>query len=162
MREEEDSLDALMYLFEHHIDDVSQIRDNDPDLINKDMLNAGYRPKEIIRAMQWFDDLYELLVSIEAKHDTVFLGVRVYSSTEQAKITAAARGFLQFLEQKKMITPILREVIIDRAMSVDNMLIDVQELKWVVLMILYNYYEDDDKLHFLEDIVLFDSELTKH
>ena len=161
MRKEENLLDVLMYVFEHHIDEATQIR-NHIDLINEDMLNAGYRPKEINQAILWFDELRLLLDSLNTDSALLHQGIRIYSQEECKKISTKARGLLSFLERKNLIDAILREIIINRAMTLDEPHVGLIELKWIILMILYNHPDINEKLHFLEDIILLDQDNIKH
>ena len=49
-----------------------------------------------------------------------------------------ARGFLSFLEQHGILDAGQRELVVDRAMALDQDEIDLDDLKWVVLMVLFN------------------------
>ena len=48
------------------------------------------------------------------------------------------RGFLMFLEQQGILDAIQRELVLDRAMALDQDEFDLDDLKWVVLMVLFN------------------------
>jgi Smg protein len=45
---------------------------------------------------------------------------------------------LIFLEQYNVISAAQRELVIDRAMALDQDDIDLDDMKWVVLMVLFN------------------------
>ena len=47
-------------------------------------------------------------------------------------------GFLLFLEQHGVLDADQRELVLDRAMALDQDEIDLDDLKWVVLMVLFN------------------------
>ena len=49
-----------------------------------------------------------------------------------------ARGFLLFLEQHGVLDAGQRELVLDRAMALDQDELDLDDLKWVVLMVLFN------------------------
>ncbi len=51
---------------------------------------------------------------------------------------AGCRGFLLFLEQIQVLNLETREMVIDRVMALDNAEFDLEDLKWVVLMVLFN------------------------
>ncbi|MNP51471.1 hypothetical protein D3C76_1457910 [compost metagenome] len=51
---------------------------------------------------------------------------------------ASCRGFLLFLEQIQVLNLETREMVIDRVMALDNTEFDLEDLKWVVLMVLFN------------------------
>ena len=47
-------------------------------------------------------------------------------------------GFLLFLEQHGVLDADQRELVLDRAMALDQDELDLDDLKWVVLMVLFN------------------------
>jgi Smg protein len=54
------------------------------------------------------------------------------------RLDASCRGFLLFLEQIQVLNLETREMVIDRVMALDNTEFDLEDLKWVVLMVLFN------------------------
>ena len=52
--------------------------------------------------------------------------------------TSRCRGFLLFLEQHGVLDADQRELVLDRAMALDQDELDLDDLKWVVLMVLFN------------------------
>ena len=60
-----------------------------------------------------------------------------------------------------MITAWHREVIIDRAMAIETMKINESQIKWIVLMVLYHYQQENMTIEWLEHILLSES-LTMH
>ena len=63
--------------------------------------------------------------------------VRIFHETEQDKLDIDARGFLLFLEQHGILDASQRELVLDRAMALDQDELDLDDLKWVVLMVLF-------------------------
>ena len=49
-----------------------------------------------------------------------------------------ARGFIMFLEQINVLDSSTREMVIDRVMEIDSKEFCLEDLKWVVLMVLFN------------------------
>ena len=64
--------------------------------------------------------------------------IRVFHEAEQDKLDVDARGFLLFLEQHGVLDADQRELVVDRAMALDQDELDLDDLKWVVLMVLFN------------------------
>ncbi len=79
--------------------------------------------------------------------------MRIYTKTENIRLDASCRGFLLFLEQIKVLNPETREMVIDRAMSLDNMELDLEDLKWVVLMVLFNIPGHENAYQQMEEIL---------
>jgi hypothetical protein len=63
---------------------------------------------------------------------------RVYFGPELDKLDVECRGFLLFLEQHGILDGDQRELVLDRAMALDQEELDLDDLKWVVLMVLFN------------------------
>src|SRR3546814_12645910 len=63
---------------------------------------------------------------------------RVYFGPELDKLDVECRGFLLVLEQHGILDPAQRELVLDRAMALDQDELDLDDLKWVVLMVLFN------------------------
>jgi Smg protein len=64
--------------------------------------------------------------------------MRIYTEEEGVRLDASCRGFLLFLEQIQVLNLETREMVIDRVIALDNTEFDLEDLKWVVLMVLFN------------------------
>lgn len=128
-------LDVLLYLFEHYFyDDPDAVRDRDS--LQNGLIQAGFSPTEINKAFDWLDELArQRPVSASPRLNTP---VRVYSDPELDRLDSECRGFLMFLEHSGVIDADQRELVLDRVMALDQDEVDVDDLKWVVLMVLFN------------------------
>jgi Smg protein len=136
----ESILDVLLYLFEHYFtDDADLVRDRDSlrsGPLFDELGKAGFSPAEINKAFEWLDALAEQRPSASAPRANG--PVRVYFGPELDKLDVDCRGFLLFLEQHGVLDAGQRELVLDRAMALDQDEIDLDDLKWVVLMVLFN------------------------
>jgi len=64
--------------------------------------------------------------------------VRVYAGPELTRLDADCRGFLLYLEQQGVLDATRRELVIERAMALELAELDLDDLKWVVLMVMFN------------------------
>ena len=128
-------LDVLLYLFEHYFyDDPDAVRDRDS--LQNGLIQAGFSPTEINKAFDWLDELArQRPLSASPRLNTP---VRVYSDPELDRLDSECRGFLMFLEHSGVIDADQRELVLDRVMALDQDEVDVDDLKWVVLMVLFN------------------------
>ena len=128
-------LDVLLYLFEHYFyDDPDAVLDRDS--LQNGLIQAGFSPTEISKAFDWLDELArQRPVSASPRLNTP---VRVYSEPELDRLDRECRGFLMFLEHSGVIDADQRELVLDRVMALDQDEVDVDDLKWVVLMVLFN------------------------
>ena len=133
---EETILDVLLYLFEHYFyEDPDAVRDRDS--LQNGLLQAGFSPTEINKAFDWLDELARQR-PMAASPRGVVGPVRMYVEPELSKLDTETLGFLMFLEQQGIIDAAQRELVIDRVMALDQDEIDLDDLKWVVLMVLFN------------------------
>lgn len=136
----ESILDVLLYLFEHYLTTDADMSGEQESLENgalfEELGRAGFSTAEINKAFEWLDALARQRPTAE----TPRAGgpVRVFHGAELEKFDAEARGFLLFLEQHGILDAGQRELVIDRAMALDQDQVELDDLKWVVLMVLFN------------------------
>ncbi len=156
----ENALDVLMYLFKNYIDgDLEYVPDRES--LQTELLEAGFANTEINQAFVWLDDL----ANNQPEIDHQFSGtnsIRIYSTEEMLILDTECRGFLHFLEHAKVISPEVREIIIGRIMALDGSEIDIERLKWVVVMVLFNQPEQENNYDWLENIVFDNEEVLLH
>jgi Smg protein len=128
-------LDVLLFLFENYFyDDPDAVRDRES--LQHGLLQAGFSPAEINKAFDWLDELAEQRPSTAVPRSDG--PVRVFVDAEQDRLDPECLGFLMFLEQHGVLDADQRELVLDRAMALDQEEVDVDDLKWVVLMVLFN------------------------
>ncbi len=72
--------------------------------------------------------------------------MRVYSFAEQSRLSMESLGFITFLESSKVLTPHMREIVIDRAMAASTDLVPLDDLKIIVLMVFWSLGIEPDAL----------------
>ncbi len=136
-------IEVLVYLFEQYYHAAGY---PDHDTLAKKLSRAGFDVSDITEALDWLRELAERddveLPQIFEKENSF----RSYSVSELAKLTADARGFLAFLDGAHVLTPTLRELIIERAMAVRDDAVDLDQLKIIVLMVLWTQRGNVDAL----------------
>jgi Smg protein len=136
----ESILDVLLYLFEHVLDADAGALDGAESRHSSTLLaelaDAGFSTAEIQKAFDWLDALAQARPVAQPSRGAG--PVRVYAGTELDKLDADARGFLMFLEQHGVLDAAQRELVVDRALALEQDAIDIDDLKWVVLMVLFD------------------------
>mgnify|MGYP000474592873 CR=1 FL=1 len=79
--------------------------------------------------------------------------IRLYTERETEHLDLECRGFLMFLEQMGILTAASRELVIDRVMALDAGDMDIEQLKWIVLMVLFNEPGQEAAYAWMEDLV---------
>jgi Smg protein len=154
----ESVLDVLMYLFETFVDSDDEPEPNRNEL-KEELARAGFRDGEIDRALDWLDGLNSTGVTSSEPQHTAF---RVFDSAEQERLDAPSRGYLLQLEQIGILQPIQRELVIDRLLALDNEEIDVEQTKWVVMMVLFSQPGQKEAFAKMEDLVFADDSAWVH
>ncbi len=143
-----------MYLFENYMDEDTEIQANQETLTAK-LSEAGFQQGEIHKAFTWLEDLSSLCEQVPAglsggrPHST-----RHYVPAETRRLGGAGRSFLMRLEQYGILDAQTREMVMDRIMALETDDIDLEQIKWVVMMVLYNRPDREEQALWLEDLVL--------
>jgi len=144
----ENIFDVLIYLFENYLEDEIDLMP-DSEGIKAELRLAGFKNNEINRAFDWLESLAEQS-NIQPSISATF---RIFSEPEKQKLDIECRNFLLFLERSGILTTTTREIVIDRAMAIENNRLTLEELKWAVLMVLLNQSDDDIAFSRMEDII---------
>lgn len=148
--------EVLVYMFENYFE--ADIRP-DQHTLAKELFAAGFDQEDINGAFDWFDKLEAMTdQSVNAGHELSF---RVYTEPETQKISHESLSFMMFLEQAKVLTASQRELVIDRAMALPQSEISLEEIRWIVLMALWDQNKASDYL-FVEDAMFNESRPTLH
>jgi Smg protein len=149
----ESVLDVLMYLFESFVDGEDEPEPSRNEL-REELEEAGFREREIDRALDWLDGLN----ATEAETGNVPrpATMRIYDRVEQERLDAESRGYLLHLEQLGILSPPQREVVIDRLLALDTDEVDIEQIKWVVMMVLFSQPGQEEAYAQMEDLVFAD------
>jgi Smg protein len=79
--------------------------------------------------------------------------VRLFNAHEMARLDVESRGYIIYLEQIGILSAVQREVVLDRLMALDSIDIDVDQVKWVVLMVLFSQTGQEAAFARMEDLV---------
>ena len=150
----ENALDVLMYLFENYMIEDTGFR-KDHETLTAELSQAGFEHGEIDKAFNWLQDLSEMCDPDYSPPTHISEGsVRQFAPEEIAKLDKEIRGFLLSLEQAKVLDPQTREVVIDRIMALDSEEVDLDQVKWVTMMVLCNQPGREDICAWAEDLIL--------
>ena len=153
----ENIFEVLMYLFENYLEVEIDLLPNS-NAIRTELLEAGFELIEVDKAFDWLESL-SLERPIELATPTAF---RVFSQEEITRLSLECRNFIMFLEQAAILTSTNRELVIDRIMALDNKDISLEQLKWVVLMVLLSQPDEEIAFSRMENIVYEDDPVYLH
>lgn len=156
----ENVLDVLMYLFETYVD-TDEEPEPDHHELREELARAGFGDGEIDHALDWLD-------ALGANHDVLSQEVdagrslRLYDRLERERLDVAGRGYILYLEQIGILSPSQRELVIDRLLALESDDIDVDQIKWVVLMVLFSQPGQEHAYARMEDLVFEDNPGVVH
>tara|TARA_B100000767_G_scaffold245498_1_gene244455 strand:- start:124 stop:573 length:450 start_codon:yes stop_codon:yes gene_type:complete len=146
-------LDLLIYLFENYISTKPKLNMND---ITLELEEAGFNNKDITSAFDWFDHLEKISNCPKLTHKN---SLRVLSRKEYEKISSEAFTFITFLLNAKILNSTEFEVILDQIMILNQKSINIDEMRWIVMMTLWKSGKENSYL-FVEDS-LFQNKRTE-
>ena len=140
--------DILMFLFESYF---HAGRYPNSDRLSRKLSAAGFEDEDIHLALTWLSGLEQLNKANYPSTINDSSG-RFYADLEIKRISFEVRRFLTFWEQNKIITPVEREMILDRAVALNRENLPLDKIKLIVLMVLWNQRQDLDPL-IVEDLL---------
>ena len=155
----ENVLDVLMYLFETYIETQDETEIDHEDL-RVDLTEAGFNSNEIEKAFDWLDKLNHTNSITDDLFD--ISSNRVYSKIEMSRLSSSCRGFIEYLEQINILSFNQRELLIDRLLALNTNDIDIDQIKWIVLMILFSQPNQEKAYSRMEDLIFETNESVLH
>ncbi|MCJ8351655.1 DUF494 family protein [Moritella sp.] len=148
-------LDILIYLFENFYEQNESEFLVDRDDLLSELIQAGFVEVEIHKAITWIENLVELRNGGVQTHLQVssMNSIRIYTEAEQFYINTECRGFLLFLEHINVLNIETREMAIARLIELENTDLDLDDIKWVILMVLFNVPNGEKAYLQMEELV---------
>jgi Smg protein len=147
--------EVIIYLFESYMQ-LDQSIEVDAKEITDELLEEGFQSGDITKALAWLDHLSGL--HEEPEENRVQLAKptshRVYSFLEQQRINSDGQGYIFYLEQADILTTYTREIVIDCAMLLEIGELPLHDLKWLILMVLFNDPSSEDEFLQLESMLM--------
>lgn len=147
--------EVIMYLFESYMQ-IDQAIEINANKITEELLEEGFQKHDINKALVWLDNLAGLHQQDPQNRAQLAkeTSQRIYSAIEQQRLTSDCQGYISYLEQAKILNTHTREVVIDCAMSLDIDSLPIHELKWLILMVLFNDPKSSDAFLQFESMLL--------
>ena len=147
----ESVLDILIYLFENYFDaDLESAPEPDRDTLKDELERAGFSEREVGRALEWLEQLSD---DPRGGALPASRAMRVFDAAEQARLDTDCRGYILYLENIGILNAAQRERVIDRLLALDAAQIDIEQVKWVVLMVLFSQPGQESAYQRMEDLV---------
>jgi Smg protein len=133
--------DVLVFLYENY---SALSACPDVEALTQRLADAGFDEDEIADAMVWLHGLASVTLSSRSPSRAGPRAFRVYTSQEYASLGAAAIGFIASLDRDRQLSPVQREIVIERAAALAETPIALERVKIIVLMVLWSQAVDVD------------------
>jgi Smg protein len=148
-------LDILIYVFDQYmLAEVPEVPER--ETLADDLERAGFGRHNVERALDWLADLAGERSRPDIENTQPSL--RVFSAEELERISTGCRGYLLQLESEGILSPLQREIVIDRLVALDSEEVDIDRLKWLVLMVLSSQPGQEQACARMEDLVFEDTD----
>jgi Smg protein len=127
--------DILVFLFENC--QQAELA-YDRERVAKKLSAAGFEHSDISEALHWLAGMQHAPHGVREPLPDMRSSFRAYAPRELAKLDAACRGFLLTLEQSGVLGAETRELVLERALAASGERLSLEQLKLVVLMVLWN------------------------
>ena len=161
----ESVLDILIYLFENYFDADLDCAP-EPDRANlsnpglrDELERAGFPETEVGRALEWLE---QLTSDPDRPVMPASRAIRIFDAREQVRLDTECRGYILYLENIGILSAAQRELVIDRLLALDVRHIDIEQVKWVVLMVLFSQPGQQSAYLRMEDLVFDNRQEAVH
>jgi Smg protein len=125
----------------------------------KKLAAVGFEADEISDALAWLDGLQAVRANVA--HQPAQGAMRVFVEQELELLGPQALGFLHFLEGAGVLTPALREVVLDRVLAVPRGPVSLDDFKVLLLLVFWSFGEEPDAL-ILDELFVDDVDRVVH
>ncbi|MBU0455282.1 MAG: DUF494 domain-containing protein [Gammaproteobacteria bacterium] len=158
-------IEVLTYLFDSYFDTnalQNNYEDQAIDDMKREVIEAGFQTQSVDETLLWFRTLKKLLRLVKKIKKVTRGTFRILTDEEQKRLSVDAQEYLLSLERIGVLNAVMREVVLDRLMALDEVFLDVKDVKVVVFMVLYYCPSMSKSLQLLEDILFSEDKSVVH
>jgi Smg protein len=141
--------DILIYVFDRYLLEELTVTP-EREMLARDLESAGFGEVSVERALDWLADLAAQRELPDVRGDGSF---RVFAQQESSRLDPQCRGLLTSLESAGILSANQREIVIDRLLALEADELDLDQVKWVVLMVLSSQPGQELAYARMEDLV---------
>lgn len=147
----ENIIDVLVYLFENYMTEHVDLKENyTVNHIYQGLEDAGFTKKIIDHAFQWLHDVNEMSNQIIQQSADAH---RIYAGIERQFLDEECIDFIMYLEDTKILNPSTREFLVNSLLNLNADNIDVDDLQWLALIILYIQPDQEQAFASMESLM---------
>jgi len=147
----ENIIDLLVYLFENYLSEHTNLQEQyTKSSIYTGLEQAGFEKNTIDTAFAWLLSIHEN--PIEPIKQSAG-SVRIYSPLEHSILDNEGIDFISYLESSGILSPTTRELLINGLLNLNADNIDVDDLQWLALIILFSQPEEEQAFASMESLM---------
>ncbi len=147
----ENIIDVLVYLFENYLSEQTNLNEQyTKNSIYSGLEQAGFEKTTIDNAFAW------LLSINEDSHQPILQSpeaIRFYTPAEWAILDEEGIDFISYLETTGILTPTTRELLLNGLHNLNADNIDVDDLQWLALIILFSQPDEEQAFASMESLM---------
>jgi len=147
----ENIIDVLVYLFENYLSDQTNLKEQyTKNNIYNGLEQAGFEKPTIDHAIDW------LLSVNDEQHQTISQSadaIRLYTPFEIELLDEEGIDFICYLESTGILTPTTRELLLNGLLNLNADNIDVDDLQWLALIILFSQPDEEQAFASMESLM---------
>ncbi|MFC3195029.1 DUF494 domain-containing protein [Marinicella sediminis] len=147
----ENIIDVLVYLFENYLSEQTNLHEQyTKNHIYLGLEQAGFEKTTIDSAFNWLlsinqPDQHTINQSADA--------IRVYAPAEMAMLDREGIDFICYLESSEILSPTTRELLLNGLLNLNADNIDVDDLQWLALIILFSQPDEEQAFASMESLM---------
>lgn len=147
----ENIIDLLVYLFENYLSENTDIKEQyTKKHIYSGLEQAGFEKNTIDNAFDWLLNVHDQNHQpFEQSADAI----RIYSPREYSILDDEGIEFINYLESSEILTPATRELLINGLLNLNADNIDVDDLQWLALIILFSQPDEEQAFASMESLM---------
>lgn len=151
----ENLLDILMFLFENYAQENMELTQHQTAF----KVELAQHPELALFKGLFNSSERQTLLESFLKENAA---LRVYLPEESEKLDTKSQGFLLFLEQIGVLDTTSRELVINHVMLIENDELDLNQLKLIILMVLFVQPEQEIASKWMEELASNQTVRTLH
>lgn len=147
----ENIIDVLVYLFENYMTEHVDLKENyTVNNIYQGLEAAGFTKKTIDQAFDWLTEVNDLPNQSVQQSEDAF---RLYLGLESQILDEECIDFIMYLEDTGILNPSTRELLVNSLLYLNADNIDVDDLQWLALIILYIQPDQEQAFASMESLM---------
>ena len=147
----ENIIDVLVYLFENYLSEQTNLKEQyTKNNIYTGLEQAGFEKSTIDHAIDWLLCINEEKSQIINQSDDA---IRYYTAFEIELLDEEGIDFIYYLESTGILTPTTRELLLNGLLNLNADNIDVDDLQWLALIILFSQPDEEQAFASMESLM---------